>query len=687
MIGGAGDDNLRGGVGHTTFIFEQGWGNDTLRVGSYGASILFREGIDSQDSIISRGNDLILHYKDGQNSLTVDSYFDFSDTFPTGSFHFADGTQWNNTEINQHIGKKITATDNDDLLQGGLGDDSLYGGYGNDTLIGGVGNNLLMGENGTDTYQFSIGWGNDTIYNNYYQDKSSDIIQFGEGIRPQDVLISQKNGGLVISLKGSKDSIFINNFDVYSPFASIIQQIHFADDTTWDINTLSQKASQGSESDDIIMGSEDDDTLMGGKGNDYLKNSAGSDTYLFGRNDGTDTIEQSDMTDPAIQGQDNITFIGGINVQDISLSSVGVDLIISFNQTDDQITVENFFTAGNKLQTIHFADGISWSFDDIKSQLPEGATLIASDQGSRLEGGIGDDTLISGIGDDDLIGGSGSDTYIFGQNWGYDVIAQESMSWENALETQDNIRFTEGITDQDIYIERNDYNLYLIAKDNPEQRVTIESYFDPQCNQIKDIYFSNGIIWDKEKILELANPPKILIGTEDNDILYGGYGNDTLIGGDGDDELYGKLGSDSLLGGAGNDYLQGSKFTEITTSDINKDYLDDGEGNDTLWSMGDQNTLIGGLGNDFLASGEGATYQFSLGSGNDTIENYVGEQPDILYLTDISQQQITAISQEGDNLIIAYGENDSITINNYFNEEGYNTIEQIMFNDQQSLLL
>lgn len=107
------------------------------------------------------------------------------------------------------------------------------------------------------------------------------------------------------------------------------------------------------------MGSEDDDTLMGGKGNDYLKNSAGSDTYLFGRNDGADTIEQSDMTDPAIQGQDNITFIGGINVQDISLSSVGVDLIISFNQTDDQITVENFFTAGNKLQTIHFADGIS----------------------------------------------------------------------------------------------------------------------------------------------------------------------------------------------------------------------------------------------------------------------------------------------------------------------------------------
>lgn len=816
LIGGAGNDYLKGEAGNDNYLFERGWGNDTIYNGVAKDStdqdqIVFAEGISGNDLSLSQDRyDLVISLIGTSDTIRIQNYFLTSPNYnyQLQAIQFADGTVWNNNDINQRVGRTINGDSADNLLQGGIANDTLYGGEGNDTLIGGAGNDSLEGGYGTDSYVFNSGWGKDTI-DNYDNDGSLDIIQFGEGISADDLIISQQQGGLKITLKGTTDSIFIENFNIYNPASSYeINELHFADGTVWNITNLKQQALKGSNGDDIIHADNQNSTLIGGKGNDYLHSGSGADTYIFARHDGQDTIVQDFYSSPNSSIKDTLQFVDGITSQDISVKSVGLDLVISFNDSvNDQITITNYFSKSNQLQDIIFADGTRWTVADVKDHI-QGQLLTATDEDSQLVGGMGKDTLISGIGDDWLVGGDGSDTFIFGQQWGNDYINQsQGMGAEST--GQDVIQFREGITEQDVLLKRDDQNLYLIAKNNPEQIITINGYFVSELNQIHTIEFSNGVVWDMDKILTLVNRPQLITGTADNDTLRGSYGDDTLLGGDGDDYLTGGLGSDSLIGGAGNDYLQGSSYAEVPNLDATYDYLDGGEGDDTLEAIGAQNTLLGGLGDDmlisqgnqnylaggedfdtlissgdnntllgglgddsltsdgnynqlnggegndqlksnsyywqpqnatdinnqlfgyagddlleangdsnyldggegndtlstewgsnntlvggkgddYLISGEGATYQFSLGSGNDTIVNNTypeAEQKDTLHFTDISQDQITAINREDDNLIIYYGETDSITIENYFNAEGYNTLHQIAFKDQPPLPL
>ena len=50
----------------------------------------------------------------------------------------------------------------------------------------------------------------------------------------------------------------------------------------------------GGTGNDYLYGNDGDDILDGGEGNDYLNGGNGNDTYIFGRNYGTDIIENYD---------------------------------------------------------------------------------------------------------------------------------------------------------------------------------------------------------------------------------------------------------------------------------------------------------------------------------------------------------------------------------------------------------
>lgn len=61
----------------------------------------------------------------------------------------------------------------------------------------------------------------------------------------------------------------------------------------------------------------------------------------------------------------------------------------------------------------------------------------------------------------------------------------------------------------------------------------------------------------------MATPPgpnpghELLIGTDDEDRIFGMSGNDTILGKGGDDKLIGGAGKDTIRGGEGNDTLTG----------------------------------------------------------------------------------------------------------------------------------
>lgn len=126
-------------------------------------------------------------------------------------------------------------------------------------------------------------------------------------------------------------------------------------------------------------------------------------------------------------------------------------------------------------------------------------------------------------------------------------------------------------------------------------------------------------------VMEGDNVHNTLIGTADNDIIYGYAGNDTLSGGRGNDILRGGVGDDTLNGDAGHDILIGGLGNDIFKWDRGDDAVGASPARDTIT---DFNRLTLSQGGDVLdvrdlLQGENAgnlvNYLHFEKSGSDTI--------------------------------------------------------------------
>ena len=230
LIGGAGNDYLNGGSGSDTYVFGEGFGQDT--VNNYDLStgrkdiIRFTDGITADMLNFTReGEHLLIKAKDGSGQVTVQHYFqnDGSGAYRIDEIHFDNGKVLDVATVKKLVQQSTDGSDNlyayhsGSTLNGGLGDDSLYGADGADTLNGGKGNDWLSGGNGNDMLNGDEG--DDSLYGNH----GDDVLNGGAG-------------------------------------------------------------------NDNLFGEDGNDTLIGGAGNDYLNGGSGSDTYVFGEGFGQDTV-------------------------------------------------------------------------------------------------------------------------------------------------------------------------------------------------------------------------------------------------------------------------------------------------------------------------------------------------------------------------------------------------------------
>ncbi|WP_276206582.1 calcium-binding protein, partial [Halomonas campaniensis] len=522
---------------------------------------------------------------------------------------FADGTKWsvgdvkakvlNGAAEDDHLvgyvsddiliggagNDRLEGGDGDDVLEGGLGDDTLLGGNGNDTLTGGAGDDVLEGGKGSDVYHFARGWGADRINNYASRDEEAvDVIDFAADIAPSDITLSRNGNHLILSLIGSDDRIEVDRYfssDGQSYYA--LDNIRFADGTSWSVEEVKTKMLVGTPSDDHLRGYTSDDTLTGGAGNDRLEGGDGNDTliggagddvleggrgsdvYHFARGWGSDRINNDAYRDE--EAIDVIDFAADIAPSDITLSRNGNHLILSLIGSDDRIEVDRYFSrADYEVELIRFADGTSWSVDDVKAKILLGTAgddhLVgyASDDvlegglgNDRLLGGNGNDTLIGGAGDDVLEGGKGSDVYHFARGWGSGRINNYAYRDEEAIDVID---FAADITPSDITLSRSGNHL-ILSLIGSDDRIEVGSYFnnDGQSYYALDIIrFSDGTHWSIDDV-----KTQLLMGTPGDDHLIGYTSDDTLTGGAGNDRLEGDDGNDTLIGGAGDDVLKGGK--------------------------------------------------------------------------------------------------------------------------------
>jgi Ca2+-binding RTX toxin-like protein len=421
--GGTGNDEIYGGYGDDTYEFFANFGHDIVYETPNDViendTFRFLGGIDTMQVELGRSqSDLFVQTLDGLNRATVGGWYQDSGN-QVERFEFQDGTVWTSSQINSWLvpfigtddhdylaggqgsevfqgrggNDSITAGEGDDFLYGGAGADYLIAGAGNDLLDGGTGNDNLYGANNADTYIFSNGFGQDTIYESDDGSGASDIIRFAEGILPTEVELSRNGWDLFLKISGSDDMITVSSF--FSDSSYRVERVEFTDGTVWDNAVLASAQYLGTDEADTIIGTDaaerfvagggddyirtlsgddvvfggigsdniigdaGDDTLHGGGGSDaltggegadildggadidYLSGNDGADIYMFARGSDQDAIYEYDQ---GSGGNDIVRFDTGIAVDQLWFSQVGNNLEVSIIGTSDNISIQNWYS-------------------------------------------------------------------------------------------------------------------------------------------------------------------------------------------------------------------------------------------------------------------------------------------------------------------------------------------------------
>lgn len=264
--------------------------------------------------------------------------------------------------------------------------------------------------------------------------------------------------------------------------------------------------------------------------------------------------------------------------------------------------------------------------------------IEAGDGNDFADGGNGNDRILGGAGDDSLLGGAGNDQILGGT--GNDAI--------------------EGQTGRDM----------LFGGAGNDQLIggTEDDTLD---GGVGDDVLAGEAGNDE---LDGADGNDIVQGGDGNDIVAGGAGNDNLEGNSGNDKLLGESGVDVLYGGEGDDVLDGGLENDLAFGGLGKDTLIGGYGDDDLYGELGQDLLAGGAGNDLLNGGDdNDVYLFRRNDGNDTIDDAAGVNT--LKLLDLNPVDLTAITRVGDDLVLAFGTLDSVTVKGHFLTPGLAKIE------------
>ncbi|RFP86990.1 hypothetical protein DZK27_12985 [Rhodobacteraceae bacterium 63075] len=546
LIGGAGndtlqgwfdDDSLTGGVGDDSLV---GWtGNDTLEGGAGDDSIA---GGDDQDLIILEdgfGTDTI----DGGDGGAVDD-----DTLDMSAV--TTDTTIDLTGANPEAGTVTSGTDS-----ATFGDiENIVLGSGTDTIVlaDGSGADTVEGfaapsDNGDGTFT-----GNDQI------DVSGMTDAGGNPVNVSDVTVTDTNGDgtgdAVLTFPGGESITLVgvspDEVDSHAELEALgIPGLDYVVEGTGGNDVIDGTYTGDPEGDMVDAG----DNAAGGD-DDSIEAGAGNDTIVAGL--GNDTV-RADEGDDSVEGGSGDDSIYGFEGSDTVFGGDGDDWINTRTSPGTGLPDEGYTdTSGT---------GLSYPGD----------TDTGNDRDS-VDGGTGNDVILTGDDDDTVLGGSGDDTV----NAGFDDDDIDGGSGADSLEGGEGEDTIDGGADNDLIYGD-------VSPDNPNVG-TYTPY-------------------------ELPND-----GTDDAP----GNNADSLSGGDGDDSIYGQDDNDTLAGGAGDDLLDGGLDDDLLTGGAGSDTLDGGAGNDTLvTSSGD--SAQGGDGDDLFtiddALTDGTAIGITGGEGDETL--------------------------------------------------------------------
>jgi Ca2+-binding RTX toxin-like protein len=507
LDGGSGNDRLDGAADNDTYIFEAGFGVDTIE-DTVGDNTLDISAFGANQAVdLSTATS----YTNGSNSVS----------WATGAIKGITTGSGDDT---------LTGDSNANTLTGGSGDDSLAGGSGNDTykFASGFGLDTISDSSGSNTLDLSpftsnlsadisgttytestgntvtwtsgdisnltTGSGNDTLTgstagNTLAGGQGNDTYVFSGSFGQDNITEATSNGGVdTVDLSTSTTALTVNLA------SSSGDEVSDGTNTVNWSNSTVENAITGSGN-DTITGSAGDNVINAGSGDDSVSGGQGNDTYVFSGSFGDDTVVEASN-----EGNDTV-----------DLSAISAALTVNL-------------TSGAGDEVSDSTNTVNWSGSSVEN-------IIAGSGNDSITGSASANQLTGNAGDDTLAGGSGDDTYVFAAGFGDDTLIENSGE---GTDTIDLSAMTAALT----------VNLTPGSGD-----------------EVSD--GSNTINWSGDYVENIiaGSGNDIITGNASANMLTGNGGNDTLIAGDGADTLIGGLGDDDLQGGSGNDAYLGLSTT------------------------------------------------------------------------------------------------------------------------------
>ncbi|MEM7057939.1 MAG: hypothetical protein AAF557_10160 [Pseudomonadota bacterium] len=624
LVGGANNDILEGGRGSDLYVFENGFGRDTIR--------------DKASTIeIVREQQVVVVQGGGEGGGYTTTY-----------------------TVENEVNTPVQAGLNDVIEFGeGITLDNLAFEYiaADDTMY--------IGIRGSQAPTTSVkDYTNRIAVQNWSTQVDGDYSNRIETIRFHDGLeVSIGNFG-VANIFGNVDAnglldlgpgVTIHNLSTSGEIASVIDGDGYI---TPQGNSL--RRVYGYNADDLLIGGlgsdylygrNGDDTITGGPGRDYLHGAYGDDLLIGSFQTGTPDSFVGSV------GQDTYRFLAGQSAyiyeaanNAVSSTQTDVDTIelpdierwdqLSFTANASHLYIDTHDLEGTKtgdinayhhivglhsnnhdysVERIEIGDGSSISIDDVVQITGE---VTAADAVSAAHRSATVDQLFIADGANQRIYTPGSSTI-------RDVVFAGGG---------DDYIWTYGGDDVLVGGAGNDFLRPDAGRD---------SVYGGDGIDTVDYYANNGEGVTVNLITGLGSG-----GIADGDVLdgvervYSTQSNDRLIGDENDNYFIGRRGGDVLIGNGGNDILRG-----------------DSNATDT----GYEDVLIGGTGNDNLQGNKGADrYLFQAGDGVDVVADYgdtSGSILDTIAFTDLRDLSALTFSDGGgDNLRIHYGDGDQITV-------------------------
>ena len=621
IYGGNGDDYLNGGNDNDVLYGEAG--TDTIMGGDGDDSLYGGDGIDS--IVGGNGKD----YIEGGAGFGRLYGLAGNDIIKGGKDKDSiDGGDDNDTLYGGGDSDTVKGNQGNDVLYGEEGNDFLYGMKGNDTIYGGNGNDLLDGSEGDDSL---IGEkGNDTLR----AGAGNDYANGGDG----DDLIQGHSGNDTIYGGNGNDYLEGNDGDdkVYGEGGNDLIRGGAGNDTLdggdGDDTIQGQYGTNviyGGNGNDSLIGGNKNDTITGGKGDDIINGGLGDNTIIFNANDGTDTIQNGG-------GTDTLVFNDETDLKELEFSYNGNDLNIS--ATGTTTILKDYKNGGHSVKNIKINDETY----DISNAIISDSSLIygtdnndlifatGNESGQHVIAGDGNDTIYGGAGNDIINAGAGTNTINFAKNNGDDII--ENGGGEDTLVFAKNTTLNYAQDKADLVISYGDTD-----------KVTLKDFYK-SGHSVKYIQIGNT----KTDISTLA-PEAVVTEYNENDIHY-------ILGTKNDDEI---TASDS--------------YTNVTIYGL--------DGNDTITVKNHGGDIYAGKGTDtIIMDGTSATANIHLtsGDGNNTLRFTEGNESKAVFL-DFGENEIKCTKNEN-NLVIKYGDSDSLTIENYYTKTFNNMFSSVNIN-------